>query len=130
MPQCRRCARLLSGNLESLLTGTTPDPDTAARLRLTQALQRAKLAIAWERIWPHLARFLSVSGLFLAVSWAGLWLALPFVALWYVLAMAIPAVVAYNRLADQVSRLELRFDTFIEEFSTILQRHGSPRPQA
>jgi biopolymer transport protein TolQ len=43
---------------------------------------------------------------------------------------AIPAVVAYNRLADQVSRLELRFDTFIEEFSTILQRHGSTRAQA
>jgi biopolymer transport protein TolQ len=44
---------------------------------------------------------------------------------------AIPAVVAYNRLADQVSRLELRFDTFIEEFSTILQRHGTTRaPQA
>jgi len=40
---------------------------------------------------------------------------------------AIPAVVAYNRLADQVSRLELRFDTFIEEFSTILQRHGTAR---
>jgi biopolymer transport protein TolQ len=40
---------------------------------------------------------------------------------------AIPAVVAYNRLADQVSRLELRFDTFIEEFSTILQRHGATR---
>jgi biopolymer transport protein TolQ len=37
---------------------------------------------------------------------------------------AIPAVVAYNRFADQVGRLELRFDTFIEEFSTILQRHG------
>jgi biopolymer transport protein TolQ len=43
---------------------------------------------------------------------------------------AIPAVVAYNRLADQVSRLELRFDTFVEEFSTILQRHGSTRAQA
>jgi biopolymer transport protein TolQ len=40
---------------------------------------------------------------------------------------AIPAVIAYNRLADQVSRLELRFDTFIEEFSTILQRHGTTR---
>jgi len=40
---------------------------------------------------------------------------------------AIPAVVAYNRLADQVSRLELRFDTFMEEFSTILQRHGPAR---
>jgi biopolymer transport protein TolQ len=44
---------------------------------------------------------------------------------------AIPAVVAYNRFADQVSRLELRFDTFVEEFSTILQRHGPIRaPQA
>jgi biopolymer transport protein TolQ len=41
---------------------------------------------------------------------------------------AIPAVVAYNRFADQVSRLEMRFDTFVEEFSTILQRHGPPRP--
>ena len=38
---------------------------------------------------------------------------------------AIPAVVAYNRYADQVSRLELRCDTFMEEFSTILQRHGN-----
>ena len=37
---------------------------------------------------------------------------------------AIPAVVAYNRFADQVTRLEIRFDAFIEEFSTILQRHA------
>lgn len=37
---------------------------------------------------------------------------------------AIPAVVGYNRFADQVSRLEMRFDGFIEEFSTILQRHA------
>ena len=43
---------------------------------------------------------------------------------------AIPAVVAYNRLADQVSRLELRYDTFVEEFSTILQRHGVPKAPA
>lgn len=38
---------------------------------------------------------------------------------------AIPAVVAYNRFADQTSRLELRYDAFIEEFSTVLQRHAS-----
>jgi biopolymer transport protein TolQ len=38
---------------------------------------------------------------------------------------AIPAVVAYNRFADQVTRLEMRFDAFIEEFSTILQRHAA-----
>jgi biopolymer transport protein TolQ len=38
---------------------------------------------------------------------------------------AIPAVIAYNRYADQVSRLEMRYDAFMEEFSTILQRHAS-----
>ena len=37
---------------------------------------------------------------------------------------AIPAVIAYNRYADQVGRLEVRYDTFAEEFSTILQRHA------
>ncbi|NJD31669.1 MAG: protein TolQ [Gammaproteobacteria bacterium] len=41
---------------------------------------------------------------------------------------AIPAVVAYNRYADQVGRLELRHDTFVEEFSTILQRHAGVGP--
>jgi biopolymer transport protein TolQ len=39
---------------------------------------------------------------------------------------AIPAVIAYNRFADRVSRLELRYDTFMEEFSAVLQRHSSP----
>jgi uncharacterized protein (TIGR02302 family) len=56
------------------------DPDAISKLQLTQALQRAKYAIAWERSWPHLARFLTVAGLFLVVSWAGLWLMLPSVA--------------------------------------------------
>ena len=36
---------------------------------------------------------------------------------------AIPAVIAYNRFADQISRIELSFDTFKEEFSIILKRH-------
>jgi biopolymer transport protein TolQ len=40
---------------------------------------------------------------------------------------AIPAVVAYNRYADKVNRLELRYDTFMEEFSTLLQRHAASR---
>jgi uncharacterized protein (TIGR02302 family) len=69
------------------LSGATPDPsdgsreaDAVSRLKLSQALQRARYAIAWERSWPHLARLLSVAGLFLALSWAGLWLAVPFVA--------------------------------------------------
>jgi biopolymer transport protein TolQ len=41
---------------------------------------------------------------------------------------AIPAVVAYNRYADQVSRLELRYDGFMEELSTILQRYAGRAP--
>jgi biopolymer transport protein TolQ len=43
---------------------------------------------------------------------------------------AIPAVVAYNRYADQVSRLELRYDAFMEELSTILQRYAGRSPSA
>ncbi len=35
---------------------------------------------------------------------------------------AIPAVVAYNRFAEDVNRLSTRFESFMEEFSNILQR--------
>ena len=38
---------------------------------------------------------------------------------------AIPAVIAYNRYADQVTRMESRYDTFVEELSSILQRHAT-----
>ncbi|GMW07876.1 MAG: protein TolQ [Gammaproteobacteria bacterium] len=40
---------------------------------------------------------------------------------------AIPAVIAYNRYADKVTRLEVRFDAFTEEFAAILQRHAHAR---
>src|SRR5580698_5979074 len=43
---------------------------------------------------------------------------------------AIPAVVAYNRFADQVGRLEVRYDGFMEELSTILQRYAGRAPGA
>src|SRR6202041_2195349 len=78
---------MLRGNLERLLNGPTldsPEPErsseAASRLRIAQAVRRAEFAIAWERSWPHLARFLTVVGLFLVLSWAGLWLVLPFAA--------------------------------------------------
>jgi biopolymer transport protein TolQ len=38
---------------------------------------------------------------------------------------AIPAVIAYNRYADRIGRLELRYDAFMEEFSALLQRHAA-----
>ena len=36
---------------------------------------------------------------------------------------AIPAVVAYNRFARELDRLAIKLETFIEEFSNILQRN-------
>ena len=40
---------------------------------------------------------------------------------------AIPAQIAYNRYADQVDRLEVRYDTFMEELSSILERSAVRR---
>ena len=37
---------------------------------------------------------------------------------------AIPAVLAYNRYSHDIDRLAIRFETFIEEFSNILQRQS------
>jgi biopolymer transport protein TolQ len=36
---------------------------------------------------------------------------------------AIPAVVAYNRFAHDIDRISIRFESFMEEFSNILQRN-------
>ena len=37
---------------------------------------------------------------------------------------AIPAVWAYNRYATRAERMAVRYDTFSEEFSSILQRQA------
>jgi biopolymer transport protein TolQ len=37
---------------------------------------------------------------------------------------AIPAVVAYNRYTHDIDRLAIRFESFVEEFSNILQRQS------
>ena len=94
-------------NLEKRLSGLTPDPserprdpESARQLQLAQALQRARLAVAWERGWPHLARLLTVAGLFLAASWAGLWIALPLVA--RIIASAVFVLLAVGALVPAV----------------------------
>jgi biopolymer transport protein TolQ len=40
---------------------------------------------------------------------------------------AIPAGIFFNRYADQVGRLEVRYDTFMEELSAIFQRNAAHR---
>ena len=41
---------------------------------------------------------------------------------------AIPAVVAYNRFARDIDRIAIQLETFIEEFSNILQRNAGAPP--
>ncbi|MEO7107069.1 MAG: protein TolQ [Rhodoferax sp.] len=43
---------------------------------------------------------------------------------------AIPAVVAYNRFARDIDRIATQQETFIEEFSNILQRNVGAQPSA
>ena len=37
---------------------------------------------------------------------------------------AIPAVLAYNRFSYDIDRLAVRFESFMEEFTNIMQRQG------
>ena len=43
---------------------------------------------------------------------------------------AIPAVVAYNRFARDIDRIAIQLESFIEEFSNILQRNATQPPPA
>ena len=43
---------------------------------------------------------------------------------------AIPAVVAYNRFAREIDRTAIRLETFMEEFSNILQRNVAAQSPA
>ena len=55
----------------------SPISQDSAAARLEALSRRAALAIAWERIWPHLARAGVVVVAFFAVSWFGAWLFAP-----------------------------------------------------
>ena len=43
---------------------------------------------------------------------------------------AIPAVIAYNRFAREIDRIAIQLESFIEEFSNILQRNAGAMPAA
>ncbi len=61
--------------------GDTPDRhsnDNGSNLALRHALDRARLVLLWERIWPRLVLFLVIFGGVLAVSWLGFWQVVPY----------------------------------------------------
>ncbi|MGA8653988.1 MAG: TIGR02302 family protein [Xanthobacteraceae bacterium] len=89
--------------------------EASARSQLGSAVRRARWTIFWEQLWPALARFGVVIGLFLTVSWLGLWLFLPPLAravglvLFAVLALAAIVPFAFLRLpaaAEALRRLD------------------------
>lgn len=83
-------------------------------------------------VWGIMSTFVALGGVqqaTLATVAPGIAAAL--IATAFALVAAIPAFIAYNRYADKLGRLELRYNAFMEEFSTILQRHASrPGPVA
>jgi len=54
-----------------------PGAAPVGRSPLDTAVRRARWTIFWERLWPALAQFATVIGLFLTVSWLGVWLYVP-----------------------------------------------------
>lgn len=54
-----------------------PAAEDEARARLDALVSRARLVLAWERVWPSLVAVGVVLAGFLALSFAGLWLVVP-----------------------------------------------------
>src|ERR1700674_4685421 len=63
---------------ESATSSNGRSPDRrGSGAALARGVERARLAILWERLWPALAAPATAVVLFLAVSWLGVWLWLP-----------------------------------------------------
>lgn len=56
---------------------TEISPQREVERLVARGIARARWSILWEQVWPPLAAFLTVGGLFFALSWLGLWLWLP-----------------------------------------------------
>lgn len=55
---------------------STPDPGSLTR-RIDGAVERARLALIWERVWPRLVWPIGIAALFIGLSWLGVWRAVP-----------------------------------------------------
>lgn len=83
--------------------------------RSAQVLQRARVILLWEQVWPPVFLFLMVLSAYAALSWLGVWLWLPFSLRMLALVLFIGAAfipllrlmqVRLPRMADAVSRVE------------------------
>jgi uncharacterized protein (TIGR02302 family) len=67
----------LNDRAQESASSSKPVMSSGGNSALSRAVDRARSAILWERLWPALAAPATAVGLFLAVSWLGLWLWLP-----------------------------------------------------
>src|SRR5436309_3644932 len=70
------------GGAGSAGPGLTPTPaprlpEREIKARIAQAIERARLAMLWESLWPRLMPLLMVALVFLSLSWIGFWTILP-----------------------------------------------------
>lgn len=130
------------GNTEMLLAGV----QRSMKVALAREEERLESNLSWlatiGSISPYVGLFGTVWGIMRSftalgsVQHASLTMVAPGIAEALIatamgLFAAIPAVVAYNRYAEQVNRLVGAYENFAEEFATILQRqsHASEMEQ-
>ena len=58
---------------DSLARSVPPGIEAETRSRIERAVQRARLVLLWEAVWPVVAPIAVLAGLFAIVSWLGLW---------------------------------------------------------
>ncbi|HJR70000.1 MAG TPA: protein TolQ [Gammaproteobacteria bacterium] len=82
-------------------------------------------------VWGIMSAFQSLGGMQSAtISVVAPYISEALVATAMGLVAAIPAGIFFNRYANQVGRLEVRYDTFMEELSAIFQRNAARREPA
>jgi uncharacterized protein (TIGR02302 family) len=88
-------------------------------------VERARLTVAWERLWPRLAVPLGVAGLFVAVAWFGLFEILP---VWARIALL--ALFAAAQLASLALLVGLRAPTLRDALGRLDREAGIPHRPA
>ncbi|HSG95683.1 MAG TPA: TIGR02302 family protein [Afifellaceae bacterium] len=113
---------IIAGNRDS---GRSTTPEKRLK-RLNLAIFRARLALAWERVWPRLVPVLSVAGLYVALSWLGLWrfVSDP-VRIGLLVAFAIALAAALVRLARLALPGEAEAVRRVEQVSALQHRPAS-----
>lgn len=102
-----------------------PEDESAVRAHIGRAVERARLALLWEAVWPKLVPFLVVAGVFLVLSWFGIWIGMPE---W--LRVATLAVFGLAALGSLVPLIRVRLPGQAEALARVEHNTGTPHRPA